>query len=53
LNGPFTPNWTAKVEYFYVNLGNQSCAPASCGSPSTTVAATQNIVRAGINFKFW
>jgi len=49
----FTPNWTAKVEYLYVNLGTQACPAASCGSPSNSVTLTENIVRAGINFKFW
>ena len=54
----FTPNLTAKVEYLYVDLGNQSCAAANCVSasgigPVTTVSLTENIVRAGINYKFW
>ncbi len=54
----FTPNLTAKVEYLYVDLGNQSCAAANCFSasgigPVTTVSLTENIVRAGINYKFW
>ena len=26
----FTPNLTAKVEYLYVDLGNQSCGEPSC-----------------------
>ena len=57
----FAPNWTGKVEYLYVNLGNFSCPATSCGanngaippvfSPST-VTFTENIIRAGINFKF-
>ena len=49
----FTPNWTAKVEYLYVDLGNQSCPFASCAGTATTVSLTENIVRAGINYKFW
>jgi len=55
----FAPNWTGKVEYLYVDLGNFSCPATSCGatnglglfSPST-VTFTENIVRAGINYKF-
>jgi len=56
----FAPNWTGKVEYLYVDLGNFSCPFASCGainaagtltSPST-VTFTENIIRAGINYKF-
>ena len=56
----FTPNLTGKVEYLYVNLGNQSCPAVSCaaiipgvGGVPTTVSLTENIVRAGINYKFW
>ena len=50
-----SPNWTAKVEYLYVNLGSQSCPVGSCstsGNP-TTVPLTENVVRAGLNYKFW
>ena len=47
----FTPNWTAKVEYLYVDLGNLSCTAVGCG-PAGSVNLTQNIVRAGINYKF-
>jgi outer membrane immunogenic protein len=55
----FTPNLTGKVEYLYVDLGNQSCAAANCGFSGgggtlpTSVSLTENIVRAGINYKFW
>jgi outer membrane immunogenic protein len=46
-------NWTAKVEYLYVDLGNQSCPVASCGGAvPSTVPLTENVVRAGINYKF-
>jgi outer membrane immunogenic protein len=50
----FTPNLTAKVEYLYVNLGSQSCAIANCAGPAVaTVPLTENVVRAGLNYKFW
>ena len=55
----FTPNLTAKIEYLYVDLGNQSCAQANCAGGTilaplnTTVSLTENVVRAGINYKFW
>jgi outer membrane immunogenic protein len=54
----FLPNWTAKVEYLYVDLGNQSCGAANCFrasgiGPATTVSLTENVIRAGVNFKFW
>jgi opacity protein-like surface antigen len=53
-------NWTAKVEYLYVNLGNGSvnCATAACLAASTgtpipvSVGLTENLFRAGVNFKF-
>jgi outer membrane immunogenic protein len=62
----FAENWTAKIEYLYVALGNVSCnTTASCGfdAPATaaptaavpandTVKFTENMIRAGVNFKF-
>ena len=55
----FADNWTAKVEYLYVNLGNE---PVTCVSPAclafagapipVSVGLTENLVRAGVNFKF-
>lgn len=48
----FAENWTAKVEYLYVDLGNMSCT-ANCGpAVPFTVPLTENVVRAGVNFKF-
>ncbi len=49
----FTPNLTGKVEYLYVDLGSQSCPFASCAGTATSVSLTENVVRAGINYKFW
>lgn len=43
----FTPNWTVKAEYLYVDLGKLNCA--ACTS---NVKFNENIVRAGINYKF-
>jgi outer membrane immunogenic protein len=45
----FAQNWTAKLEYQYVNLGAQtySTIPAS---PS--VGITDNILKVGVNYKF-
>ncbi len=51
----FAPNWTAKVEYLFVDLGNFSCPAVSCGDPNgfaDNVTLKENIVRAGINYKF-
>jgi outer membrane immunogenic protein len=47
LTGP----WTAKVEYLYVDLGNETCNAANCGI-ATSVDFTSNIVRAGLNYRF-
>jgi outer membrane immunogenic protein len=62
----FADNWTAKVEWLYVNLGNGSvnCTTAQCLIASGTgglangpaiplsVGLTENLIRAGVNFKF-
>jgi len=55
----FADNWTAKVEWLYVNLGNGSvtCATVACiafaGAPiPVSVTLTENLIRAGVNFKF-
>jgi outer membrane immunogenic protein len=44
--------WSVKIEYLYVDLGDANCGP-SCG-PVTPglVNLRENIVRAGINYKF-
>jgi outer membrane immunogenic protein len=51
----FSPNWTAKVEYLFVDLQNASCGVGNCslGGGTTNVGLTENIIRGGINFKFW
>jgi outer membrane immunogenic protein len=54
----FTPNWTAKVEYLFVDLANASCGVGNCGGGlpgpgvNTAVSLNENIIRGGINFKF-
>jgi outer membrane immunogenic protein len=48
----FAPNWTAKAEYLYVNLGKFNCG-ISCGVFATNnVSFTTNLVRAGVNYHF-
>ncbi len=44
-------NWTAKVEYLYVDLGDTTCSAAACGT-ATNIDLTTNVVRAGINYRF-
>jgi outer membrane immunogenic protein len=56
----FADNWTAKVEYLYVNIGSSSvncvatiCTTNNLGNPVPISASlTENLVRAGVNFKF-
>jgi outer membrane immunogenic protein len=56
----FADNWTAKVEYLYIDLGtfNGNCSTVACttgtGGPVLPVSAslTENLIRAGVNFKF-
>jgi outer membrane immunogenic protein len=44
-------NWTAKLEYLYVDLGDVGCTVAACGA-ATNVDLRTNLVRAGLNFRF-
>jgi outer membrane immunogenic protein len=46
----FAPNWTAKAEYLYADLGSFTCTVDCFGN--TSVKFTDNIIRAGVNFKF-
>ena len=41
----FSYNWTAKIEYLFVDLGTANFAPAS-------VSLRENLVRVGVNYKF-
>jgi len=49
-----SPNLTAKVEYLFVDLPNGACTMVgNCGGAAgSTVSFNENIVRAGVNFKF-
>jgi len=49
----FAERWTAKVEYLYLDLDHTNCASTSCGANvPIEVSFTQNIIRAGVNFRF-
>jgi len=54
LEAALAVNWTARVEYLYVDLGNFNCG-LNCGGFSTTdnVSFHANILRAGLNYRFW
>lgn len=47
-------NWTAKVEYLFVDLPNGSCTTVgNCGGAAGSIVSfNESIVRAGVNFKF-
>jgi len=55
-----TDNWTAKVEYLYASFQKATCNTGSCSVGNlfnppvgpATVGLTENIVRAGVNYKF-
>jgi outer membrane immunogenic protein len=47
----FTPSWSAKAEYLYVNLGKFNCG-FNCGALNDNVSFSANIVRGGINYRF-
>jgi outer membrane immunogenic protein len=55
----FTENWTAKIEYLFVGLGTISCPAGTicslvnpAGVSSESVSLNENVVRAGLNYKF-
>jgi outer membrane immunogenic protein len=53
-----THNWSFKVEYLFVDLGNfNQTIPAIPGAPNTTItinhAYTENIARVGVNYRFY
>ena len=53
LEAAVSQNWTAKVEYLYVDLGNFNCG-LNCGGGLATdnVSFHSNILRAGVNYRF-
>jgi outer membrane immunogenic protein len=55
IEGAIGGNWTAKLEYLYVDLGNVNDTFAGGGAfaPLTTSShVTDNILRAGVNYRF-
>ena len=50
----FADNWTARVEYLFVDLSHGSCSSA-CGAPTfpaQSVSFDESLIRAGVDFKF-
>jgi outer membrane immunogenic protein len=48
----FLGNWTAKIEYLYLDLDKFSCGTACSAVVPNEVSYQANIVRAGLNYKF-
>jgi outer membrane immunogenic protein len=55
----FADNWTARIEYLFVDLENGSCVPASCGTGQMVVNTTNatvkfdtSLIRLGLDYKF-
>lgn len=47
----FAGNWTGRLEYLYTELQNASCSSA-CGGAPIGVRLSENLIRAGVDFKF-
>jgi outer membrane immunogenic protein len=48
-----TDNWTAKFEYLFADFQHASCGLGNClAVPPVSVSFNENILRAGINYKF-
>jgi outer membrane immunogenic protein len=48
----FLGNWTAKVEYLYMDLGSFDCGVSCSAVVPDNVSFSTSIVRAGLNYKF-
>ena len=46
----FLGNWSAKIDYLYVDLGKFNCQACS-GTPGNNVTFRESIVRLGLNYK--
>jgi outer membrane immunogenic protein len=45
-------NWSAKMEYLHVDLGSFDCGTACNPSPPVNVHVNEDLVRAGLNYRF-
>jgi outer membrane immunogenic protein len=48
----FITNWSAKVEYLYVNLGSVTCDATCSGSVPFDTSFRASLLRVGLNYKF-
>lgn len=49
----FANNWSAKVEYLYIDFGDGPTVPITTGVNNVSGKMTDNIVRLGVNYKFF
>jgi outer membrane immunogenic protein len=47
-----SPNWSAKLEYLHIDLGTATFMGAASGTPTLKVPITDDIVRAGLNYRW-
>jgi outer membrane immunogenic protein len=57
IEAAFADNWTARLEYLFVDLKDGSCTTACgtgtvAGAPSQSVSFDESLIRAGVDFKF-
>ena len=50
----FTPNWSAKIEYNFMDFGNEAITFAVVGVPAINIDIDQqvHVVKGGINYRF-
>jgi outer membrane immunogenic protein len=48
----FMNSWSAKIEYLYIDFGDGPTVPVSATQTIVSGRMTDNIVRAGVNYKF-
>ena len=49
----FYNNWSAKLEYLYINFGDGPTVPVGTAFLGASEKLTDNIVRVGVNYKFF
>jgi outer membrane immunogenic protein len=57
IEAALSDNWTARIEYLYVDLQNGTCNTANCGFDTAGVAndsvkLTESLIRLGVDYKF-
>jgi outer membrane immunogenic protein len=52
VEGAFADNWTARLEYLYVDLGSTSCTNLTVCVAGTAVTFKESLIRAGVDYKF-